>query len=73
MNEDIITTLNKIEKRLESIEQHLGIVKQDCEKMGKHIDFVHTIYSILRKPLNYFISTKQLLPKIKNNIEINEQ
>jgi hypothetical protein len=74
MNSEIITILKQIEKRLESIEKrmdqidnHLGIVKQDCSKMGEHIDFVEHAYSILRKPLNYLLCKKKTeLPTIKN-------
>ena len=40
MESEIIKLLKNIEKRLELIEQHLGIVKEDCSKMGNHIVLV---------------------------------
>ena len=74
MNEDILKKLNSMEKlldqinnRLDQIDNRLGIVKEDCSKMGEHIDFVEHAYSILRKPLNYFLCKKKSeLPLIKN-------
>jgi len=66
----LLETLKNIEKRLETIERHLGIVKEDCSKMGKHIDFVEKTYTVLRQPLNYvtrLINCKgNQLPQIKN-------
>ena len=60
--------LQRIEKRLESIEDHLGIMKKDCSKMGEHIHFVERVYSVLRKPLCYIITRKtDQLPSIKND------
>jgi hypothetical protein len=73
MESEIIEVLKNIEKRLETIEEHLGIVKKDCSKMGKHIDFVEKTYTLLRQPLNYvtrMINYKSNeLPQIKNNGE----
>jgi CTP-dependent riboflavin kinase len=70
MESEIIEILKNIEKRLETIEEHLGIVKEDCSKMGKHIHFVEKTYNVLRQPLNYvtrMINCKSNeLPKIKN-------
>ena len=45
MESEIIEILKNIEKRLETIEEHLGIVKEDCSKMGKHIHFVEKTYN----------------------------
>ena len=60
MNEELLSILKdiqlkiqKIENRLNTIEEHLGIVKEDCSKMGEHIHFVEKTYSLLRQPLNY--------------------
>ena len=53
MESEILELLKNIEKRLGVIEEHLGIVKQDCSKMGDHIDFIEKTYSLLRQPLNY--------------------
>jgi archaellum component FlaC len=71
MEPEIIELLKNIEKRLEVIEQHLGIVKEDCSKMGNHIDFIEKTYNVLRQPLNYVTriinSKNNELPQIKNN------
>ena len=66
--EQVLESLQSIEKRLTAIEEHLGIMKEDCSKMGKHIHFVERTYSILRKPMNYFLRGKEL-PQIKNTPE----
>ena len=70
MDPEILEILKNIEKRLKTIEEHLGIVKEDCSKMGKHIHFVEKTYSLLRQPLNYvtrIINCKSNeLPQIKN-------
>ena len=80
MNEDILKKLDSIEKilvqvnnRLNQIDNHLGIVKEDCNKMGDHIDFIEKTYSLLRQPLNYVTRaickrTTDLpqIPQIKN-------
>ena len=46
MESEIIEILKNIEKRLEVIEKHLGIVKEDCKKMGNHIEFVEITENI---------------------------
>jgi len=77
MNEDILKKLDSIEKilvqvnnRLDQIDNHLGIVKEDCSKMGDHIDFIEKTYSLLRQPLNYvtrgICKRTTDLPQIKN-------
>jgi len=78
MDSEDIEILKNIEKRLEIIEVHLGIVKEDCSKMGNHIDFIEKTYNVLRQPLNYvtrmincknnnFATQNNELPQIKNN------
>ena len=71
--DETIEILRSIEKRLDVIENVLGIVKTDCSKMGQHIHFVESTYDILRKPLNYIMGRipckGKELPLIKNNDE----
>ena len=72
MNETI-EILKSIEKRLDVIENHLGIVKTDCSKMGEHIQFVENTYQILRTPLNYIMGrvpckSKEQLPMLKEKV-----
>jgi hypothetical protein len=71
--EEVVTILKGIEKRLDTIENHLGIVKKDCSKMSGHIEFVENTYEILRKPLNYIMGKvpykeKERLPQLKEKL-----
>lgn len=56
---EILSSLKRIETRLDTIENHLKIVNKDCSKMNEHIEFVEKTYNAARTPLNY----------IKNKIE----
>jgi tetrahydromethanopterin S-methyltransferase subunit G len=47
--------LKNISKRLERIEEKLGIMHKDCSKMSQHIDFVERVWTKVRAPLGYFI------------------
>ena len=47
-----------IERKLDLILLKLdGSVIKNCDKMGTHIDFVHSVYTTVKVPLNY-ISNK---------------
>ena len=48
--EDVLSTLERIEKRLEAIENHLGILD---EHLSGHISFIEKTYEILRSPLSF--------------------
>ena len=81
--DEIMEKLNQLEMRMKLIEDQLSFVinteeklevtikenTQDCKKMSNHIDFVNNVYSSLRSPLNFIISsfsTKQEeLPSIQ--------
>jgi len=81
----LIEILNKIEIRLENIEDEIKLFKQEsanvktsCNKMDQHIDFIEGTYNVLRTPLNYITnkvnyligsSTSKELPQIENKIE----
>jgi len=41
----------ELEKRLERIEMM-------CNKMSSHIDFVESIYQMVRRPFNYLLGTR---------------
>jgi hypothetical protein len=43
-------TLKLIEKRLEAIEKHLGILNQN---LSGHISFIEKTYKVLRTPLSF--------------------
>ena len=71
--DEVLLILKGIEKRLDVIENHLGIVKTDCSKMGEHIQFVENTYQILRRPLNYIMGkvpckSKEQLPILKEKL-----
>jgi len=57
----IIRSLDKIEKeiqniriRISSIEEKIGLVEHQGEKMSGHIDFINNIYDNIRLPLSFF-------------------
>ena len=56
--------LAKISRRLDRIEEKLGIVQTDCSKMSYHIDFVERVWIAIRSPLGYFIG-KPCIKEIK--------
>jgi hypothetical protein len=56
--------LKNISRRLERIEEKLGIVQDDCSKMSYHIDFVERVWVKIRAPLGYFIG-KPSIKEIK--------
>ena len=58
--EKVIAMLEETNQRLAQIEADLKLlteenqsVKTNCQKMGKHIDFVQDTYEVVRSPLNY--------------------
>ncbi len=53
--------MESIEKRLDELEKKLDLIinilnndiKENCEKMGGHINFVETVYDNVKNPLGY--------------------
>ena len=48
--------LNKVEileKKIDSLQSVMEKNDQNCEKMSNHIDFIETVYSGLKSPLEY--------------------
>jgi hypothetical protein len=55
---DLIERIEVIERKLDLILLKLdGSVIKNCDKMGSHIDFVNSVYTTVKVPLNY-ISNK---------------
>jgi len=55
---ELIDRIEVIERKLDLILLKLdGSVIKNCDKMGTHIDFVHSVYTTVKVPLNY-ISNK---------------
>jgi archaellum component FlaC len=64
--EDKINNLEKkideIYKKLDNIEKILqNDIKNECNKMGEHIDFIEKIYDNVKAPLNYIIDKTKYL------------
>ena len=65
MNSQSSSELKELMDRIEIIERKLdlilfkldGSVIKNCDKMGTHIDFVNSVYTTVKVPLNY-ISNK---------------
>jgi hypothetical protein len=55
---ELIYRIEVIERKLDLILLKLdGSVIKNCDKMGTHIDFVNSVYTTVKVPLNY-ISNK---------------
>lgn len=56
-NHDLTQLMHRIdvmERKLDLILMKLdGSVIKNCDKMGKHIDFVNDVYATVKAPLNY--------------------
>jgi hypothetical protein len=51
---EIKTQLARLEDKVDNIIELLdGSLKNNCEKMGEHIDFVEQVYSNVKYPLEY--------------------
>lgn len=51
----IIEQLNRIEKRLDTIETVLGPIRSSSTHMENHIEFVETIYDNIKMPFHYIL------------------
>ena len=74
-NHDDLTQLTDrlavIERKLDLLLMNLDAsVIKNCDKMGKHIDFVNGVYSNVKSPLN-FITNK--INKMINPLEVHKE
>ena len=53
---DILTSLRKIEERLEIIENTLKENQRSARKMDDHIEFVDGVYDVVKKPFARILS-----------------
>jgi hypothetical protein len=60
----ILEILEKIEKRLEKIEEELACMKKDTENMSSHITFVDGVYKSVRKPVQSLLSSLFSVPQL---------
>jgi hypothetical protein len=63
-------SLRNIEKRLDRIEKLLKKNSEECSKMGKHINFIHEIYTSVRSPLSFMKHKIELLMGTSNREEL---
>jgi hypothetical protein len=67
-----------MEERLDRIENKLDMlikitsedVKNNCEKMGEHIDFIEIVYNNVKNPLGYICNKINFLAAATNYNEI---
>jgi hypothetical protein len=52
--EDVVKRLDRLEEKMDRILELLeGDLKNNCEKMGEHIEFVERVYDNVKRPLGY--------------------
>ena len=65
----ILNEITEMRKEINEIKNTLNIdIKENCQKMGGHIDFVENVYETVKAPLSY-ISNKiggSSLPVLEN-------
>lgn len=66
----ILNEITEMRREINEIKNTLNIdIKENCQKMGGHIDFVENVYETVKAPLSY-ISNKiggSSLPVLENN------
>ena len=72
-NTNIILRLNRLEKKIDNIDQKLTDLiiimndnKKDCEKMSTHIDFIDSVYDKLKAPIDFVCN--RINNTINNNL-----
>ncbi len=51
--DNILVELDKMNKRLETIETKLNIINDSTSNMDNHIQFVENVYDKIKQPLTY--------------------
>tara|TARA_B100000900_G_C20468170_1_gene670170 strand:- start:154 stop:396 length:243 start_codon:yes stop_codon:yes gene_type:complete len=59
------TRLKNLENKIDELEKKIDLIlnllkydiKENCNKMGKHIDFVENVYDNVKNPLGYLCNT----------------
>ena len=63
--------LDRIEEKLDRIMTMLTEdVKDNCDKMGEHINFVETIYEDLKNPLGFICNQLNYLASASDHMEL---
>ena len=62
-NKELFERIDKLDEKINNIENKLDQIinlinnnKQNCDKMGNHIDFVESVYENVKNPLGYVCS-----------------
>lgn len=73
-NNDIslLSLSKKVDKLQEDVDKILSLlessVKNNCDKMSEHIDFIEDVYSKVKYPMDYVVdkinNTRNMLPSI---------
>lgn len=71
MEDSIHKELVKVNEKLDIIIELLNNSQKSCDKMVEHIDFVDSVYKVVRHPLNSMVkyiqgSTDKSLPQPKH-------
>ena len=53
---DVLKKLENIERKIERIEEDIGIIKTNSILMKDHIKFIENLYQTMRHPLNKILS-----------------
>lgn len=54
--------IDSINKKLDNIERILqNDIKNECDRMGEHINFIEKVYDNLKAPINYIIDKSKYL------------
>ena len=58
--EDVVKRLDRLEEKMDRILELLeGDLKNNCEKMGEHIEFVERVYDNVKRHYRYWIDRIQ--------------
>ena len=55
--------ISSIEKTLQEMKKDIIIIKNDCNKMCNHINFVDNVYSKVKIPFNFLCAKANILCK----------
>jgi hypothetical protein len=66
----ILLLLEKINIRIDAIEEHLNIIAIDNNKMNDHIDFIDNVYDHIRLPLQF---VKNKIDYVMGNLQDEQQ
>ncbi len=68
--EKVLEKLSQIEREITLIKEYLNPIKEGCEKMNSHIEFIEGVYKKVRTPLDYAC---EKLNYITNKTELKEK